>query len=182
MPMDLTQNYFELFGLPVQFGVDQKHLRQQYRELQTQFHPDKFASKSSSEKRLAEQFSGLINSAYQTLGSPLMTAEYLLELAGHPINNENLTIDDGSFLFKQMEWRESLSDLKVEDAVKTEKILATLTKEVAAQRQDLTQQFMTEFDQNHLSQCTQVIAKWHFVEKMQTEIERLEDAVFEANN
>jgi len=111
-----------------------------------------------------------------------MTAEYLLELAGHPVNNENLTIDDGSFLFKQMEWRESLSELNVNDVAKTEKKLTVLSKEVAGQRQELSQQFLIHIDQNNFSQCAQLIAKWHFVEKMQIEIERLEDAVFDANN
>jgi len=114
--MDLTQNYFELFGLPIKFSVDQVQLKQQYRELQLRFHPDKFASKGGSEKRLAEQFSGLINTAYQTLRSPLLTAEYLLLLAGHSVDNENLTIADGAFLFKQMQWREALGETKSNDS------------------------------------------------------------------
>lgn len=182
MPMDLTQSYFELFGLPVQFDVDQKQLRQQYRDLQTQFHPDKFANKSSSEKRLAEQFSGLINAAYQTLGSPLQTAEYLLSLVGYPIDNENLTINDGAFLFKQMEWRESLADMNLDDADHAEQALETLTKEVTLLREQLSQQFIVDIEQENLDQCAQIIAKWHFVEKMQVEIERLEDAIFDANS
>lgn len=180
--MDLTQNYFELFGLPAELAVDQAQLRQQYRMLQTQFHPDKYASKSSSEQRLAEQFSGLINSAFQTLSSSLLTAEYLITLTGQVIDNENLTIADGAFLFKQMEWRESLADMDLADVDKAESLLEDLTAVVAAERQAFREAFVNHFEKNDLAACMQIIAKWHFVEKMQDEIEQLDDNLFEENN
>ena len=180
--MDLTQNYFELFGLPSELAIDQVQLRRQYRELQTQFHPDKFASKSSSEQRLAEQFSGFINSAFQTLSSPLATAEYLLSLAGQAVDNENLTIDDSAFLFKQIEWRESLADMDLANVDQSEALLEDLTKAVVAERQSLRETFVSEFEKNNLAPCMQIIAKWHFVEKMQYEIEQLEDKLFEEND
>lgn len=179
--MDLTQNYFELFGLPIKFSVDQVQLKQQYRELQLRFHPDKFASKGGSEKRLAEQFSGLINTAYQTLRSPLLTAEYLLLLAGHSVDNENLTIADGAFLFKQMQWREALGDIDISDASKAEDVLESLSREVSEERQQLSARFVAGYNEKNTQECTQLIAKWHFIEKMQNEIERLEDKIFDAS-
>lgn len=178
--MDLTQNYFEIFGLPVSFAVEQSLLKQQYRDLQIRFHPDKFANNSSHEQRLAEQFSALINTAYQTLSSPLMTAEYLLQLSGHTVDNENLTINDGSFLFKQMQWREALAEMDLSQVAKAESSIAELQQAVVDEREQLKGRFVDHFSSDRISDCIQIIAKWHFVEKMQLEIERLEDKLFDA--
>lgn len=180
--IDFSQTYYELFGLPETLLVDRQSLRVNYRELQKKFHPDKFANEGSGEKRLAEQFSGFINTAYQTLSTPLLTAEYLLQLAGHEVDNENLTIDDGTFLFKQMEWRESLADMGLNDLKKAESNLESLSKEVVNERQQLQQAFLSAFENQHYSACVQVVAKWHFVEKMQSEIEQLEEKLFEEND
>jgi molecular chaperone HscB len=57
----LTSNYFELFGLPVSYDVDQNKIQQQYMALQKQVHPDKFASGSDLEKRLSMQQTSWIN-------------------------------------------------------------------------------------------------------------------------
>ena len=40
---DFTQNYFQLFDLPVQFDVDSPTLGERYRQLQRELHPDRFA-------------------------------------------------------------------------------------------------------------------------------------------
>lgn len=179
--MDITQNYFELFGLPIDLNVDQSELQSRYRHLQTQFHPDKFSNKSPSEQRLAEQFSAHINTAYQTLCSALATAVYLLALAGKTIDNESLTIKDGAFLLKQMEWREALADMNLSTIDIVETSLDQLIDEVSRERKQLLDNFLFEYSKQDFIACLSTIAKWHFVEKMQNEIEQLQDKLFEAN-
>ncbi len=183
--IDLTQNYYELFGLPQSFLVDQTILSDKYRQLQKQFHPDKFAGKSAAEQRLSVQFTSLLNSAYQTLKSPLLSAEYLLELANHPVNSDSLTISDGSFLFKQMEWREQLADLSENiklgnvDAVNANEQLDTLNKEVDVLRKELIQVFDQKYHASNYEEAKEAVAKLHFVEKMLVNIEQLEDALID---
>ena len=109
--MDFSQSYFELFGIDQGFDIDRQQLAHQYRQLQKKLHPDNFADKSAAEQRLSVQFASHINLAYQVLNKPLSRAEYLLELSGYPLNSDTLTIQDGEFLFKQMDWREELSEL-----------------------------------------------------------------------
>lgn len=179
--MDLTQNYYQLFGLPQSFLVDQDELSKKYRQLQRELHPDKFAGKSASEQRISVQFTSLVNGAYQTLKSPLLSAEYLLELAGHPVNSDNLTIDDGAFLFKQMEWREQLADLS--NDIKSAKVNALTASDelnalvlcVKKEKQQLIETFEKKYNEARYSEAKQYVAKLHFVEKMLVNIDHLED-------
>lgn len=179
--MDLTQNYYQLFGLEKTFLVDKAVLGEKYRKLQREFHPDKFASKSASEQRLSVQFTSLLNSAYQTLKSPLLSAEYLLSLSGHPVKSDSMTIEDNEFLFLQMEWRESLSDFselfKSDGADKASVYdqLQLLREQVMLERQELIDSFEAQYGNGEFDSAIQIVAKFHFVEKMLSNIEHLED-------
>ena len=42
--LDFSKNYFELFGLPLDYSVDTSALADSYRNLQRVVHPDRFAS------------------------------------------------------------------------------------------------------------------------------------------
>ena len=53
--MELKQNHFELFKLPVAFEVDTQQLAERYRELQRTLHPDRYANASDRERRLSIQ-------------------------------------------------------------------------------------------------------------------------------
>ena len=176
--IDPAKNYFELFGLKPAFEVDKQQLSKQYRALQKQLHPDKFASHSASEKRLSVQFTALINNAFQVLKSPLQRAEYLLELSGHPVNSENLTISGRDFLFKQMEWRETLVEIADDnDPVHQHQAIEHLAKTVDEEKQSLLDKFNHTYQQQDYTQAIDLVAKLHFVEKMSTEIDRLEDNI-----
>ena len=112
--MDFNQNYFEIFGLPIDFNVDSDQLAERYRELQKELHPDRFASSTDQEKRLSMQWSALVNTGKETLQAPLPRAIYMLELRG-------LTVDHNprlppEFLMQQIELREELEELEESSA------------------------------------------------------------------
>ena len=193
--VDFAQNYFKLFSLPRTYQLDQAALLTQYRRLQKEFHPDNFANKSAGEQRLAMQFASYINTAYQTLKSPLLCAEYLLMLVGEPVDSDALTVTDNAFLMTQMQWRESLSNLastqsKANDGVadisaqnkrvkeNTEEVLALLSAEVNTKKKQFLSQFEVAYQQGHYAEAKDVVAKLHFVEKMQSEIHCAEDTLF----
>ena len=183
--MDFRKNYFELLGVDAKFAIDLKVVSEKYLELQRKSHPDKFANVSAAEQRLSVQFSSYINTAHETLKSPLLRAEYLLELAGHPLNSHTMTINDGQFLLAQMEWRESLSDLS--DKVKAELIdIMAATEELEVfsvnankERAVLIALFDAAYVDKQFTMAQQAIAKLHFVEKMLIEIERIEDKLLD---
>ncbi len=108
------QNFFELFSLTVDFDIDLSKLELAYQQQAGIFHPDKFATATEKEKNLALQNTSLVNTAYDTLKSPLLRATYLLELAGINAFDEKDTQMDTAFLMAQIELRESLEVIKVE--------------------------------------------------------------------
>ena len=71
---EFQKNYFQLFDLPEDFALDQVQLGKRYRQLQKELHPDRYASGSAHEQRLAVQYSALINEAYATLRKALPRA------------------------------------------------------------------------------------------------------------
>ena len=107
MQAELTKNYFELFGLPISFEIENEVLSLRYRDLQRAVHPDRFASASDHERRLSVQQAALINEAFRTLKTPLSRARYLLELRDVKIDDTDTSMDPG-FLIEQMELREQL--------------------------------------------------------------------------
>ena len=106
--MELSADYFELFGLPLSYEVDRDQLAQQYRELQQQYHPDRYASASDQERRLSLQMASRVNEGNRVLRDPVARARYLLEQMGVDLGTDSQTVRDPEFLMEQMELRESL--------------------------------------------------------------------------
>ena len=107
------QNYFELFDLETSFFIDEASLKNSYRREIARFHPDQFASKSDSEKLQALQNTSLLNTAFESIKSPLNRASYLLKLAGVDPFDERDTEMDHDFLISQIELREQLELIKL---------------------------------------------------------------------
>ena len=110
--MNLQADDFELFGLEPRFVQDRALIDANWKALQRQAHPDKFAAQGNAAQRLAMQWSVRINEAYQRLKNPLRRAAYLCELRGAPIDAERNTAMPTAFLMHQLEWREALEDAK----------------------------------------------------------------------
>ena len=96
--MFLPPDHFQLFDLPPRFALDTAALDSAYRSVQGQVHPDRFASGTAAENRVAMQWATQANEAYRTLKSPLRRAAYLCERAGVPIDAESNTTMPTEFL------------------------------------------------------------------------------------
>src|SRR5947208_11407603 len=73
-------DYFEVFGLPRQLGIDTLALEKKFYELSRKYHPDYFTTASPSEKTQAVRMTALLNDAYRTLRHPVHRVEYLISL------------------------------------------------------------------------------------------------------
>jgi molecular chaperone HscB len=172
-----SKNYFEIFALDVAFDVDAGTVAERHRELQKQYHPDRFASADEAQRRLAVQQTALLNQAFQTLSDPLLRAQYLLALKGVDMNNDTDTSMDGAFLMAQMELREAIADVRGRDDP-----LAALDELMKESKQNI-QQYMDEFARLYatedLASARDSVRKLQFLFKAQQEItallEQIED-------
>ncbi|MBX9597806.1 MAG: Fe-S protein assembly co-chaperone HscB [Burkholderiales bacterium] len=106
----LKQDYFELFGLALDYQIDLGGLQNKLRALQKQYHPDNFAAEDTEVINQALVISSQINQAYTTLSEPLARAIYLLQLHGVIVDLVHGTKFSNEFLMAQIELREQISE------------------------------------------------------------------------
>ncbi len=166
-------NYFELFNLAESYSVDKTQLNEHYQTLQRLTHPDGFASSSEAEKAIALQKNAMVNDAYHVLKSPLARAEYLLELRGFSINHESQTLQDRSFLMKQMELREMLDDAaQCSDPFAA---IESISQEIDDTQRDLFSQLESQLEGEMWESSADSIRKLKFLVKLSAEVELLEE-------
>ena len=176
--ISLQASDFELFGLQPTFALDRAQLDVQWKSLQREAHPDRFASEGASAQRIAMQWSVRINEAYNRLKDPLKRAAYLCELNGAAVNAENNTSMPPAFLMQQMEWREALDDCKAIKVVdsKIESLEKLLDEVDASQAQALKQMAaLIDVDHNFAAAVGQVRALM-FIDKFSQEVQHPLDA------
>ena len=176
--ISLQASDFELFGLPAAFSLDRGQLDLQWKSLQREAHPDRFASEGAAAQRIAMQWSVRINEAYNRLKDPLKRAAYLCELNGAAVNAENNTSMPPAFLMQQMEWREALDDCKAIKVVDSKiEGLEKLLDEVDASHASSLKQIasLIDADQNFSAAVGQVRALM-FIEKFAQEVQHQLDA------
>ncbi|MEZ8276064.1 co-chaperone HscB [Vibrio cyclitrophicus] len=166
-------NHFELFGLPLQFQLDGSLLSSLFRDLQRQFHPDKFATASERDRLLAVQKAAQINDAYQVLKNPVSRAEYLLVQHGEDIRGEQQTMQDPMFLMEQMELREELEDIA--DSSDPEDALFAFEGKVSKMYKQQLSAIQQELDSEAWLEAADRVRKLKFIAKLKNEIELVED-------
>jgi molecular chaperone HscB len=154
----LTQNYFELFNLPEKFQIDSVKLQENYRSIQKEIHPDRFATSTENEKTQSMIKSTQVNDAYQTLKSTTKRAKYILSL--HK-SVEKITLPP-DFLMQQMEWEEHLEDIE-----KNNKELDQFKLAINKKYKEYSLLLSTQIDNDqNWNEAAITIDKLYFVEKL----------------
>lgn len=169
-------NYFELFRLPNQFKLDGSLLSVRFRELQKHFHPDNYATASERDRLLSVQKTAQINDAYQVLKKPITRAEYMLSEQGIDIKDEQSTMQDSQFLIQQMELREELESLVNE--LNVDEALLRFSNKVSIVYDSLLVTLEQHLEEKKWIDAAQIVRKLKFIEKLNQEIEQLEDKLF----
>jgi molecular chaperone HscB len=173
-------NYFQLFNIEASFDVDLQQLSSSYQILQKTVHPDKFAHASEQEQRIAVQKSAHINDVYQTLKNPLLRAEYMLVERGVEMPNEQHSFKDTGFLMRQMELREMLEDVRFSSNV--DAALLEIQRVLSTEYLGLAQLMRAQINENNLasnSVACDNLRKLKFYQKLNIEVDRLEDSLFD---
>ncbi|MDR2015292.1 MAG: Fe-S protein assembly co-chaperone HscB [Azoarcus sp.] len=112
MSVDLSLDYFALFGLPYRFRLDEEALDRAWHALQAEVHPDRHAHLPDSGQRGAIAGALRVNEAYAVLKKPVTRARCLLELAGVSQDAVNARVPSPECLFEQLEWREAVEEAR----------------------------------------------------------------------
>jgi molecular chaperone HscB len=178
--LDFKQSYFELFGLPERFDIDNTAMGSAFRDLQAKYHPDRFINADDKARLLAVQTTGFINEAHETLKSSRLRARYLLIQNGIDFNDEIDTTKDGSFLMHQMEIREALED--VSNAKDPLARIDDIAQEISGEADALKDDFVEKMEEGKLECAKDAVLKMKFFERLCQEskrlTEKLEDDLF----
>ena len=164
------QNHFDLFQLPQQFAIDGGALEQAYRRVQSRVHPDKFAAGSDAEKRVAMQWATRANEAYQTLKNPVKRATYLCQLHGVDLETESNTAMPRAFLMQQMEWRETLDEVRADKDIDA---LEVLNRELRDAHKAQIAEVGARLDAGDHAAAAQMVRQLMFLDKFGAEISQL---------
>ena len=170
------QNYFSLFSLEPGFQLDKQQLEKQYKKLQSEYHPDRFASANDQERREAMQLTSIVNDAFETLRSPLSRSAYLLELQGIEAENHQQSDLDTEFLMQQMQLR-----VVLEEEAEAENIEAieALKAKTEIELQNFYQDFEKNLQEGQLQSAKVIFHKCQFAEKLLTEINHVEEKLLD---
>ena len=174
MQSGFSNNYFELFGLPVDFDVDYEALPLRYRDLQKAVHPDRFVNASDEERRLSVQQAAMVNDAYRILKSPLERARYLLKLNGTPLDDSDTSMP-ADFLMEQMELREAMEAIR--SASEPFDALVKIRDNLEAKERTLISALgplFANLTDASLVTVTEVVRKMQFILRLLTETDDME--------
>ncbi len=147
--------------------MDQAALDAAWKRVSMQVHPDRFATASPAEKRVAMQWSSRANEGYRILREPLARARYLCELAGVDLQTETNTAMRPEFLMQQMEWREQLDEIVGQpDAVALESLVDKLDGSLREVRQDVA----SLLDNGQYEQAAHRLREWMFIDKFARQV------------
>ncbi|MCL2591271.1 MAG: Fe-S protein assembly co-chaperone HscB [Betaproteobacteria bacterium] len=169
MSVDLSLDYFSLFGLPCRFRLDETALDRAWHALQTETHPDCHAHLPENAQRAAMQEALRINEAYITLKKSVTRARYLLELAGMSPDAINENVVAPEYLFEQLEWREAVQEAREANDVDT---LEQLALRLQIQMAGVVTQLAGQLDeQRDLEAAADTVRRLMFLDKLRLGID-----------
>jgi molecular chaperone HscB len=166
--IDFSQDYFALFGLPARYRFDPVELDRAYRALQSEIHPDRYASADEPERRRALQSSARVNEAYRALKDPVGRAQYLLSLRGIDALPETDTALAQDFLERELERREALADAH---GARDPAQLDALLREVRADAAALEASLANRLDAEEWNAAREAVRELRFLSKVAGDIE-----------
>ena len=174
--MDFKQNYFELFGLPVSFHIDQEALGDAFHKLQAAVHPDKHAGAAQHDQRISLQYATHINEGYDVLKQPLKRAIYLMLMKDVDVAaNENPELDP-MFLMEQIALREELDDIGDSENLEG---LTDFKNKVNQVICELEQAFFDAFDADKLDEAESHIHHIQFMKKLHQAADHKEEQLLD---
>lgn len=162
-----VQDHFTLLGLPRRFSLDLSTLESAWKRVALAVHPDRFATRSAAEKRVAMQWSSQANEAYRVLKEPLSRARYLCELAGVDLQTETNTAMSPGFLLRQMSWHEEIDSLtEMANAHDRQRAQINLENELAEAEREISTSVNECLELERYDLAASRVREWMFLNKL----------------
>lgn len=169
---DLSQTYFELFGMNPVFDIDCSRLHAEQQRLQSTYHPDRYVNASDRDKRLSVQVASWVNQAYETLQDPVKRSRYLLEINGADIPDDSTTTSDTEFLMEQIELREQVESCRHgQDGLQRSDQIET---RLAHRAEELAREFVSDFEAAEFDKAIVSSRKMQFIQRIQQQLSELQ--------
>jgi molecular chaperone HscB len=154
---DLSQTYFELFGINPAFDIDCSRLHAEQQRLQAAYHPDRYVSASEHDKRVSVQVASWVN---------------LLEISGADIPDDSTTTSDTEFLMEQIELREQVESCRHgEGGLQRSYQIET---QLAHRADELAREFTSHFTAAELDKAVASSRKMQFLQRIQQQLSELQ--------
>ncbi len=105
--------YFEFYGIPVSFQVDEPALRRIFYQNSKKYHPDFHTQADDARQAEMLELATVNTRAYQTLSDPDQRMRYILELKGLLEEEGKQTLPQ-DFLMEMMDINEALMELELD--------------------------------------------------------------------
>ncbi len=163
-----SPHFFDWFGLPLMFEIEQTTLLKRYRQLQQQHHPDLHSDRTDDCFCAERLESSQINEAYDTLRFADRRAAYILQL-NHQDQQLQQSISDMDFLQHALELREQLDDAT------TPETLDSLRDELKQWITSLSREFTHDLTTQDWPEARDTARKLAFIQKVLNDVARAED-------
>lgn len=172
---------FDVLGLTPSLELDLDLIEQRYRELQKQFHPDKFVQADSSARRASLSRAVSVNEAYRLLKDELKRAALIYaRFAGKEGQTEEDTADP-ELLMEVMELREELAAVKKRgDLARARQLRGDVRGRQQHALATLKQAFEAPADQRTArlrQEAAHALSRLRYYKRFQDEVDALEDDV-----
>jgi molecular chaperone HscB len=169
---NLSQTYFELFGINPVFDIDCSRLHAEQQRLQATYHPDRYVSASEHDKRVSVQVASWINQAYETLQDPVKRSRYLLEISGADFPDDSTTTSDTGFLMEQIELREQVEECRHGEAGL--QLSYQIESRLAHRADELAREFNSHFAAAEYDKAIVSSRKMQFIQRIQQQLSELQ--------
>lgn len=168
-----NKNFFQIFSIPEAYDLDPVLLAENYRELQAQVHPDRFANASEAEKLQAVKSTSVLNDAYETLRSPQGRAAHLLQLRDVDVSKVSQSDLSPALLFEQIQLREELEDIPRDE--KSLNKLDHMRKQIEEKVRDCQKLFVKNFNTGQLLRAKSNYYEMQYLFKLLSDMDAIEE-------
>jgi molecular chaperone HscB len=151
-------NYFELYELPISFGIDAGLLKKKFYELSKRYHPDFYVNESDEQQQEILELSTQINKAYQVLSDPQKRVEYILTLHQLVGDGDKYQLPQ-DFLMEMMDVNEALMELEFKSDRAALETLSDQIKELEKPIYDELTYYTHIFDSQNDQDCENILLK-----------------------